>query len=220
MTRTRRPLLLSCLAVALAVAARGATAPAPAELRFSRFNRVYENLAGEMAPLRVEPVTVKLSSPKQAVLVKENRVTLTPLGGGRFSGRVEIDLLGKGDLIADVDLGGRTQRLLDEVLLPPQHLTVDGVARIARVAGGYRVTSEQLPASLPVEIRSRLVNDLINLCSGASLLAMGSLDCGPLEKQLERPAVPMPGPGTVFFLGDADLTDAERGALDALLAAP
>lgn len=215
-SRLRR--VLPVVAVALATIA--AATPPATELRLTRFNRVYEDLAGEMAPLRYDAVTVKLSSPKQAVLVKENRITLTPLGAGRFAGKVEIDLLGKGDLVADVDLGGRTQRLADEVLLPPQHLTVDAVARIARVEGGYRVTSEQLPATLPVEIRSRLVNDLINLCSGVALISLGSLDCAPLERDLQRPNLPMPGPGTAFFLADADLTDSERGTLDSLLASP
>ena len=216
----RRRLPLSLLLLAVATGAGTAAAAAPTELRFTKLNRVYQDLAGEMAPLRYDPVTVKLSSPKQSVLVKENRITLTPLGGGRFSGRVEIDLLGKGDLIADVDLGGRTQRLVDEVLLPPQHLTLDGVARIARVDGGYRVTSEQLPATLPVEIRSKLVNDLLGICSGAALLSLGSLDCAPLEKELQRPSLPMPAAGSVFFLADADLTDDDRAALDGLLAAP
>jgi hypothetical protein len=215
----RLPLSLLMLAAATGAGATEASA-APTELRFSKMNRVYQDLAGEMAPLRYDPVTVKLSSPKQSVLIKDNRITLTPLGGGRFSGRVEIDFLGKGDLVADVDLGGRTQRLADEVLLPPQHLTLDGVARIARVDGGYRVTSEQLPASLPVEIRSKLVNDLLGICSGAALLSLGSLDCAPLEKELERPSLPLPAAGSVFFLADADLTDDDRAALDGLLATP
>lgn len=213
-----RRLPLALLLLAAAVTAEAATAAT--ELRLSKLNRVYQDLAAEIAPLRYDPVTVKLSSPRQAVLIKDNRITLTPLGGGRFSGRVEIDVLGKGDLVADVDLGGRSQRLADEVLLPPQHLTLDGVARIARVAGGYRVTSEQMPASLPVEIRSKLVNDLLGLCSGAALLSLGSLDCAPLERGLERPNVPMPAAGSVFFLADEELTDGDRAALDGLLAAP
>jgi hypothetical protein len=215
----RLPLSLLLLAVATGAGTTAASA-APTELRFTKLNRVYQDLAGDMAPLSYDPVTVKLSSPRQTVLVKDNRITLTPLGGGRFSGRVEIDFLGKGDLVADVDLGGHTQHLADEVLLPPQHLTLDGVARIDRVDGGYRVTSEQLPASLPVEIRSKLVNDLLGICSGAALLSLGSLDCAPLEKGLERPSLPMPAAGSVFFLADADLTDDDRAALDGLLAAP
>ena len=82
------------------------------------------------------------------------------------------------------------------------------------------MTSEQLPASVPVEIRSKLVNDLLGLCSGAALLSLGALDCSPLEKGLERPNVPMPAAGTVFFLSDADLTDSDRATLDELLAGP
>ncbi|MNC96497.1 hypothetical protein D3C83_138790 [compost metagenome] len=69
-----------------------------------------------------------------------------------------------------------------------------------------------------MEIRSSLINQVIDLCGGASLLMLGALDCGPLQQALERPEVPLTGVASDLFLADAGLADAERAALDSLLA--
>jgi len=196
----------------------GAAAAAPAELRLTKYNRVYEDLAGELAPLDFPPARLQLASPTQTVVVKENLVRLEPLGGGRFDGRLEIELLGKGRLVVDVDLGGGVRRLEDEVLLPRQRLEIAGIVGIERVPGGFRVRPERLPPAVRVEIRSRLINEVIDLCGGASLLMLGALDCRPLAEALERPEVPLSGVGEELLLPDAELTEAERVALDALLA--
>lgn len=214
MLRRALPLLLiPLLAAGGLLAAEG-----PTELRLSRFNRVYEDLAGDLRPIEAPPVVIRLSSPSQRLLVKENVARLSPLGGGRFAGTVELELLGKGRLIADVELGGIPQRLEDEVLLPRQRLEIAGVARIERVAGGYRVVAEELPPSIRVEIRSQLVNQLLGLCAGASILSLGSLDCASVEQALQRPEIPLSGQVAELFLGDGDLTEDERQTLDDLLA--
>jgi hypothetical protein len=187
------------------------------ELSLSRLNRVYEDVAGETPPLRLDPVTVRLSSPHQTVLLKENRIRLEPLGGDRFAVSVELDLLGKGDLIAEVDLAGTSQTFTDEVLLPPQSISVEGVVRLSRLEGGYRIVIERLPEDVRVTIRSRLVGDVLGLCAGAALLSLGSLDCDPVAEALERPRLPLPGPGSELFLSDEDLTDEDRRVLDGLL---
>jgi hypothetical protein len=211
-----RRFLAIVLSTAVAGAALGA---APTELRLSKYNRVYEDLAGELAPIEAPPVRIRLSSPSQSLVIKDHVARLMPLGGGRFEGRVEIELIGKGRLVADVELGQSTQRLEDEVLMPRQRLAIDGVARIERAPGGYRVTVEKLPPSLRVEIRSRLVNQVIDLCGGAALLTLGALDCEPLAQALERPSIPLDGVARELFLPDAELTDGERATLDRLLAA-
>lgn len=214
MLRRALPILLTAvLAASLPLAAAE-----PTELRFSRFNRVYEDLAGELAPIEAPPVVIRLSSPSQRLLVKENVTRLRPLGGGRFAGTVELELLGKGRLVAEVDLAGAPQRLDDEVLLPRQRLAIEGVARIERVDGGYRVVPEELPPSIRVEIRSQIVNQLLGVCAGASLLSLGSLDCGPVEQALQRPEIPLSGQVGELFLADGELTDEERRSLDELLA--
>ena len=213
------------LPIGLLLAADGVTALAATaavgeqELHLTRFNKVYSDLAGKLAPVEAPPVTVRLSSSHQTILVKDNVVKLRPLGGGRFVGSLSVDVLGKGDVTADVDFGGgATQRLSDELLVPPQWVEVEGVVRISRAQGGYRLVTEQLPKAVKVAIRSHLVGQLLELCSGASLLTLGSLDCKPVADELENPALPLPPPGSEFFLADADLTPADREALDGLLA--
>ncbi len=187
-------------------------------LQFERLNRTYTDLAGELAPLHYDPLTVRLTSPSQTVVVSGNRVALEPLGGGRFRAAVEVDLSGSGALIADLEFGGaEPRRLTDELVLPPQTLRLDAEVKVERAQGGYRVVALSLPASLPIEIRSRLVGELIQACSGLALLSLGALDCDSVTAALERPSLPLPGPGADLWLADADLTDADRAQIDALL---
>ncbi len=196
-----------------------AATPAVRELRVESFNRVYTDLVGELAPLAFDPVTVRLRSPRQTVSVLRHVARLVPLGDGRVSGSLEIELLGKGDLVADLDLAGHGSRLADELILPRQRIVVEGVVRIARGADGYRIVAERLPERVPVEIRSRLIDQVVTACEGAALLSLGSIDCDPVARALERPSVPLPAAGELF-LADGELSEAARGALDALLALP
>jgi hypothetical protein len=217
MTKTRT--LALALSVGLAAVAPG-VAEAPAhELELEKLNRVYTDLVGELAPLAFDPVTVRLSSPRQTVLVRDHKVALRPLGGGRAEGRLEIELLGKGEIVADVDLGGSVSRLADELILPPQRIALDGGVRLARGDGGYRVVPERMPASVRIEIRSGLIDRVVAACEGAALLSLGAIDCEPVRGSLERPAIPLPAAGGELFLADAELTDDDRAALDALIAA-
>lgn len=205
------------LALALALAAGAARAAETGPYSFTKLNRTYSDLVGELPPIVYEPVTVTLASPRQTLHVRGHRAWLSPRPDGSFDGRLEIDLLGKGALVADVDLAGVRQRLTDELLLPPQTLSLVARVRLARVEGGYQVSAQGLPAKLEVAIQSKVINDVLALCDGAALLSMGALDCGQLSRALTRPAVPMPA-AAEYFLADADLTPADRAALDALLA--
>jgi hypothetical protein len=220
-TRTRwLPPVLAGIATLGGAALLLAAAPAPRELRFPSFNRVYSDLVGELAPFELGGATVRLRSPSQLISVRDHVARLVPLGGGRAEGTLDIDLLGKGDLVADVDFGGTVRQLEDELILPPQHVKVAGTVRIERLSGGYRVTAEKAPATVPIEIRSRLVNQIESLCEGAAVLSLGAIDCAPLQRSLEHPDVPLPAQGRDFFLADGELTDAERAQLDDLIAAP
>lgn len=184
---------------------------------FTKLNRGYADLVGELPPIVYDPVTVTLSSPSQTLQVRAHRAWLAPRPDGAFDGRLEIDLLGKGALVADVDLGGARRRLTDELLLPPQTVALAARVRLARVEGGYRVSAEGLPAKIEVAVQSKVINDVLALCDGAALLSMGALDCGELSHALTRPAVPLPAAAD-YLLSDADLSDADRATLDALLA--
>ena len=146
---------LRAVGFALLLGATSGVAQTPTELRLTGLNKTYTDVATEVAPVRMDPVVVHLSSPQHSVVLKENRIRLTPLGGGRFRARTELDVLGKGDLVADVEMGGGTRRLTDEVLLPPQTVAVEGIVKLARGDGGYLVTTEELPKDLPVAIRRR-----------------------------------------------------------------
>jgi hypothetical protein len=203
--------------VALALAAP--TAAAERELRLEGFNRVYTDLVGGLAPFGADPLTLRLSSPSQTVLVRENVARLVPLGDGRAEGSLEVELLGKGRLVALLELAGRESRFEDDLILPPQRIRLEGAVRIARVEGGYRILAERAPDTVEVEIRSQLANRLVSTCEAAALLSFGALDCAPVTAALERPRVPLPAAGHEFFLSDADLDDGDRAELDALIAA-
>ena len=162
---------------------------------------------------------MRLASPRQVVTVRDHVARLTALGGGRVDGSLEIELIGKGELVADVDFAGSLQHLTDELILPPQRVTLTGTARLVRVTGGYRVLAERVPSKVPIAIRSHLINQIVSACEGAALLSLGALDCAPLTGALERPSIPLPAAGREYFLADTDLTDADRAELDALIAA-
>lgn len=211
----RRALPFVSLALALATGTAGAAETGP--FAFEKLNRSYSDLVGELPPIAFDPVTVTLASPSQTLLVRSHRAWLAPRGDGSFDGRLEIDLMGKGALTADVDLAGTRQRLTDELVLPPQTLALVARVRLERVEGGYRIHARGLPARLEVAIQSKLVNDILSLCDGAALLTLGALDCGQLARSLTRPAVPLPAEAD-YYLTDADLTPADRARLDALIA--
>jgi hypothetical protein len=209
---------LAVLAAGLAAVAAFAADDGGRDFRFARLNRTYEDVATGFAPIEMDPLKVTITSPHQTVIVREHKLRLVPQADGSFLGTLDLDFLGKGQLEADLDLGSVTKHLSDLVVVPPQHETVAGRVRIVKVDGGYKVTTVELPAKLGVGIESRLANDVISLCDTASFMALGSLDCGGLERSLTRPEIPLPGPGQDFFLAAAELDDAERAAFDAFLA--
>lgn len=213
--RRFRHLVVAATAILLAA---GAGLGQPLDLRLEALNRVYQDVAGEFPPLDLSPVVVRLSSPHQSILLKQNRIRLERLDGARFAARVELDLLGKGDLIADVEFAGSTRQLTDELLVPRQTLAVEGIVQISRVGGGFRVVTEKLPRDLAVAIRSRLVGQVLELCGGAALLTFGQIDCDAVAAALENPRVPLPGPGFEYLLADRDLDAEQVQALEALLA--
>ena len=148
--------------LALVLAAAAAGAAFAERLALERFNRTYPDVAGELAPLVYEPLVIRLESPAQTVVVRRNVVELAPLGGGRFRAAVEVELSGKGTLVADLELGGgQPQRMTDEVVLPLQTIAVDAVVSVHRGQGGYRVVAHELPKTLRVDVRSRLVGEIL-----------------------------------------------------------
>ena len=213
---------LLALGVALGLAVAPVAAVEPTfGLRFEKLNRTYSDFVGELAPIGEEGLSVRLRSPKQAIVLRDHRIRLTPIAGeaGAFAGEVELDVQGKGDLIADVTIGPMVRNLTDVLVVPPQTIHLAAKVRIRRVADGYEVLPEKLPERIEVAVQSQTINQILALCDQAATLSLGAVDCSGLERSLTRPAVPLPGGGS-FLLGDGDLTDADRAALDALLGVP
>ncbi|MBP7588107.1 MAG: hypothetical protein KBA72_09155 [Thermoanaerobaculia bacterium] len=190
-------------------------------LQFAKLNRTYTDFVGELAPIGEEGLSVRLQSPKQAIVLRANRIRLTPIAGetGAFAGEVELDVQGKGDLIADVTIGPMVRNLTDVLVVPPQTIRLAAKVRIRRVADGYEVLPEKLPERIEVAVQSQTINQILTLCDQAATLSLGAVDCSGLDRSLTRPAVPIPGAGS-FLLGNENLTDADRAALDALLGLP
>ncbi len=219
----------SAIAAALAFAAvlalpagLSAAASAPAELRFEKLNRSYSDFVTELAPIGEAGMSVLLRSPTQTLILRDHRIRLTPLTAirdGAFMGEIELDVQGKGALVADVTMGPIVRQLTDEVVVPPQTLRVAARVRVRRVADGYEILPEELPKSIEVAVQSQTVNQILALCDQAATLSLGAIDCSGLDRALTRPAVPIPGGGSLF-LGDENLTAADRERLDALLGPP
>ncbi len=213
---------LLALAACLCFAAAPSAAVEPTYgLRFEKLNRTYSDFVGELAPIGEPGLSVRLQSPKQAIVLRDHRIRLTPIAGeaGVFAGEVELDVQGKGDLIADVTIGPLVRNLTDVVIVLPQTIRLAARVRLRRVADGYEVMPEKLPERIEVAVQSQTINQILTLCDQAATLSLGAVDCSGLERALTRPAVPLPGGGS-FLLTDDNLTGADRAALDALLAAP
>lgn len=208
------------------VAACGGSLAVAAEttygLQFTKLNRTYTDFVGELAPIGDEGLSVRLQSPKQAIVLRANRIRLTPIAGeaGAFAGEVELDVQGKGDLIADVTIGPMVRNLTDVLVVPPQTIRLAAKVRIRRVADGYEVLPENLPNRIEVAVQSQTTNQILALCDQAATLTLGAVDCAGLDRALTRPAVPLPGASGSFLLGDENLTDTDRLWLDTLLGAP
>jgi len=191
--------------------------PGAGNLRFERLNRTYSQTALEILPVEEGPVTVRLSSPRNSLVVRSHSLRLEPGAGNSFTADLQVEFLGKGWLVADVEVGGLSTRLQDEVQVPPQVLEMQGRIRLRKVRGGYEVTPEQLPHSIRVRIQTGLGRRLLDLCDGVSSLPFTDVDCPALEQALTRAVVPLPAAGETFLLEDADVTPAEQRQLDGYL---
>ena len=205
-------------ALALAVAAIAGAPARGEELQFEKLNRSYEDFAPALERFEETGVKVTLASPKQVVVLRSHRIRLRPLAGGLFAGELELDVQGKGRLIADVEFGPLRERFDEEVLVPPQTLALAGKVRMRRVEAGYDVEAIELPREIAVAVQSPTLNAILSLCDQAAILAFGSIDCRDLDRALSRPKVPIPS-GQSFTLQDVDLAEEDRRELDALIAA-
>lgn len=209
---------LAALAVLLALApgARAAEPEEPGFFQFESLNRSYEMDDSEVAPVRQGPVTIHLASPRNTLVIRSHSLTLRPLGDGSYRASVGVELMGSGDLTADLvtDAGG-SSRLEDLVVVPRQRVELDGRVRFERVAEGWDVTALSLPPKIEIDIQSRLAGSLVTLCDQMAVFL--GLDCSGMERSLSRVEVPLPEPGSVFFLPEAELSREEAAAFEEYL---
>jgi hypothetical protein len=198
------------------LASRPGGTAVPGQIQLQRLNRSYSEVAPDILPVIEGPLTVRLSSPRNQITVRRHLLRLEPGPGGSHSADLSIEFQGKGWLVADVAAGPVATRLQDEVLVPPQVAKIQGRLRIRRVQGGYGITPEQIPDKLGVRIQSGIGRQIVNVCDGASVLL--ALDCPALEQSLSRAVIPLPEAGEEYLLEDAELTAAERSAIDEYLA--
>jgi hypothetical protein len=201
----------------LALGLLAAIAARAEELSFPLLNRTYTDLVSDFAPIRQGPMTLTLSSPNQKLTVRRHGVRLTRRPDGAFDAAVEVEVMGKGWLVGDIDFSGASTRLQDELILLPQTLTLDGRAQIERSTDGYRVEVLSAPSQVALRISSKLANEVVTWCDRVALIPFTRLDCRALERSLATVNVPLPAAGESYLLADRELRPEDRAQLDALL---
>jgi hypothetical protein len=196
----------------------GAAAPAPpGQIRFARLNRTYPDAVTEIAPVSEGLVTIRLSSPKNQMTLRNHVLRLEPGAAGSHSAELRVEFEGKGVLVADVDVAGFGTRLQDNVVVPPQAANLEGRVTVRKVAEGYMVRPEQLPPRVAVRIESGLAGRVVGVCESASRISLAEMDCAGLASRLSKASIPLPAAGEEFLLEAAELTPAERQQLDSYL---
>lgn len=205
--------VLGTLVAALPTLAALGAGPAGGLFSFERFNDSYSRPNVVLAPVAQGPLTLRLSSPTNSLVLRSNRLRLTPLGDGTHRAEWTAEFLGKGWLVADYDLAGVPGRLEDELVVPSQTRTVVGRVRLGHGDQGFELTPVELPATVSVAIRSRLAGQVVGLCERMSILPLMALDCAGLDGALSNAAVPLPEPGDTYLLPADRLTAEDRRQL-------
>jgi hypothetical protein len=168
-------------------------------------------------PITEGPLTVRLSSPSNKLVLVSNALRLEPGADGLYTADLEVRFYGKGRVVADVDVSGVAKRFTDDVVVLPQTRRLEGRVRVARSGDGYLLVPERLPRELPVSIRSTLGNDIVGLCERVASLPFSDLDCSGLDRALSTARVPLPHAGEGFYLARTDLTPDERRQIETYL---
>ena len=148
---------------------------------------------------------IQLSSPSHRLTLHRNRLVLTPSAGGDPDAWVEAEFEGAGDLVADLEGGSLATQLRDHVVVPRQTVRLRGKVRVTRDAESYRLRVLEAPPSVPVRIRSGLVDRCVAVCRGLGLLAV--VDCGRLERALSTVQVPIRSDQAALRLPHARLSE-------------
>ncbi len=183
----------------------------PVELLF--LNGDYANLDTDIAPIRQGPLVIQVSSPEHRMTVHGNRLVMIPGPEGVAEAAITVDLEGYGELIADLQSLGATNRFEDRVQVPRQSLSVAGKIRLRRQEEGFELIVVELPEAVRLQIESGVASQIVGLCEGLDKLPLISLGCDGLAQSLAVVSLPLPKEGEAFFIEDQRLTPADRAYL-------
>jgi hypothetical protein len=203
--------LLGLLGLLLAAAT---APPADRGIELAYLNETYADLGvdGELAPVQEGPLAIRLRSPSHRLTLHRNRLVLTPSADGDADAWVEAEFEGAGDLVADLEGGTLATQLRDHVVAPRQVAQARGKVRVARDSESYRLQVLEAPPSVPVRIRSGLIDRCVVICKGLGLLAV--VDCVRLERALSTVQVPIRSDQATLRLPLDQLSATDRAYLD------
>jgi hypothetical protein len=181
-------------------------------IELAYLNQTYTDLEVAITPIREGPLAIQLRSPTHRMTLHRNRLVLSPSASGAPDAWMEAEFEGTGDLLAEVEGGPVSTQLRDHVVAPRQVVELSGKAWVTRDAESYTLHLVEMPPSVPVRIRSRIVGRCVALCRGLGLFAVA--DCGRLERSLSTVRVPLDSERAALRLPRAQLVAADRAYLD------
>jgi hypothetical protein len=187
-------------------------------VQLALLNGVYEDLDSGLEPVTQGPLTLRFSSPKHRLEVFANRLWLRPgAAPGQYRIEAELEFGGSGQLWAEVQGIGMTQRFQDLVIAPRQTVRATGEVAVEAQDDGYHLTILSRQEVVRVQVESGFAQQIGSLCATLALMPMLSLDCAPLAAALKNVGIPLPPVGQRMFLPFDLLTPDERSYLQRVL---
>lgn len=179
-------------------------------------NRTWTDLGAGLSSVEQGPITLDLRSPAHELTVHANRLVLEPLDDGLIHGIFEVDLEGWGDLEVDVRTIAGTTPMEDRVVAKRQWVRTEAKIHLELAPAGYWLTMvEAFRPSVGVLIESQLARQLVDACRGMKAIPLfGGLDCDSLSASLTRVEIPMPEPGTRYYIASSLLSPGEQAVFD------
>lgn len=203
---------VALIAVTGVLAAALSAPPDDAGVELAYLNQTHTDLDAELPTIREGPLAVRLSSPSHELTLHRNLLVLTPSGSGDPKAWVEAELEGAGDLVARIESASVATQFQDRVLVPRQVVRLRGRVRVARDEDGYELRLVEGPPSVPVRIRSGVIDRCVALCNGLAIFS--AIDCARLETALSTVNVPIREEASALRISRARLGQSERAYLD------
>ena len=182
---------------------------------FESYNREFVNIRSNAQWKREGPIQATLTSPAHRLSIRDHSVELKAAVDGTYDARIRVNFSGDGDIVAQVGMVGAQTELEDHVIAPPQEVEVLAKIKFRRVEEGYEVETIELPATVEVEIESRMGAQIIDTCKSA--LSFLGVECGGIEAMFNSASVPLPKAGGTYFISNDKLSRSERRRLNRFL---